>query len=183
MSPAHAATVERQLIHARIVPPRSEKSAYGPHMVAHALNAPYEALLAEAAGGGFVDPPEGWTAAMILAHVAINDRLLAAVTKAVTEGHSPPYDNAPAINSAQLRAYADRTGWDGLLDEVRSGADALMAAAAAMTAEQGQRLVDSRIVDAGNVVMDDAVPWLRILMVHGQNHLPAHRRQLAALRR
>jgi hypothetical protein len=152
-------------------------------MVAHGLNASYDALLAEAAAGGFADPAQGWSAAMILAHVALNDRLLTAVTRALCNGLSQPYDNAPTTDAANLRAYADRVGWEGLLDEVRSGANELMAAATAMTAEQGQRLVDSRIVDDGAMVMNDAVPWARIVMVHGQHHVPERRRQLAALRR
>lgn len=151
-------------------------------MVALALAASYDALLAEATAGGFIDPPSGWTASMILAHVATNDGLLTQVTNAVSAGHSTPYDNAAAIDDAVLRAYADRLGWDGLLVEVRRTAGALMSAATAMTGEQGQRLVNSHIVDAGALVMDDAVAWTRILMVHAQHHLPGHTRQLAALR-
>lgn len=151
-------------------------------MVAHALAASYNALFAEASASRFVDPPSGWSARMILAHIATNDQRLSQITHEVTAGHSPPYDNADAVNDTILRAYADRLGWDGLLEEARTGADALMAAVSEMTDEQGQRLVDSHIVEGGDVVMDDAVPWARLLMVHAQHHLPGHTRQLAALR-
>lgn len=152
-------------------------------MVAHALAASYNALLAEAAAGGFADPPHGWSAAVILAHVAVNDELLTQVTQAVAQGISPPYDNSAASDEVNLRAYADRLGWDGLLVEVRRGADALMTAASALTAEQGQRLVDARIVEDGAVVMDDIVPWIRILMAHAHHQLPAYTRRLVGLRR
>jgi hypothetical protein len=151
-------------------------------MVVHALGAAYNALLAEATAGGFTEPANGWTASMILAHIATNDGLITAVTRAVAQGHAPPYDNAPSINDAGLREYADRLGWDGLLAEVRRTADALMAAATAMTDEQGQRLVSSRIVDGATTVVDDVVPWTRMLIAHAQHHLPQYTRQLAALR-
>lgn len=152
-------------------------------MVALALAASYDALLAEAAAGGFFDPAAGWSAPLILAHIAANDGLLTQVTLAVARGISQPYDNATVSEETTLRAYADRLGWDGLLIEVRTGADALMAAAGAMTAAQGQQLVDARVIDDGKIVMDDAVPWIRMLMAHASHHLPAHTRALAALRR
>lgn len=152
-------------------------------MVQHALAASYKALLSEAATGAFLDPVEGWSAAMILAHIAINDRHLAVVTEAVCAGCFARHDNADAINDNGLREYAARLGWDGLLVEVRQARDALMAAASAMTEQQGQQLVDTHLVDAGTVVVDDALPWSRLLMVHAQHHLPGHMRQLAALRR
>lgn len=151
-------------------------------MVANLLAASYDSLLAEAAAGGFTDPPSGWTAPMILAHIAINDARLAQITSAVSDGLTASNDNSAAVDDDRLREYAARLGWDGLLREVRENADALLAAAAEMTDEQAQRLVNTRIVDAGVTVVDDALPWGRMLLVHAQNHLPAHTRQLIALR-
>lgn len=152
-------------------------------MVQHALAASYKALLSEAATGAFLDPVEGWSASMILAHIAINDRRLAAITETVSAGLFARNDNADAVDDNGLREYAARLGWDGLLVEVRQAGDVLMAATSAMTEQQGQQLVDTHIVDAGAVVVDDALPWSRLLMVHAQHHIPGHMRQLAALRR
>lgn len=152
-------------------------------MVAQMLAASYNTLLAEAAAGGFVDPPTGWTAGMILAHIALNDRRLAQITSAVSDGLTARNDNSDAIDDDRLREYAAGLGWDGLLREVRASADELLAAASEMTEEQSQRLVDTHIVDGGAVVVDDAVPWGRLLLVHAQNHVPDHTRQLVALRR
>lgn len=152
-------------------------------MVQHALAASYTAFLSEAATGAFPDPVEGWSAAMILAHIAINDRRLAVITETVCAGHFARNDNADAVNDNALREYAARLGWDGLLAEVRQAGDALMVVTSAMTEQQGQQLVDTHLVDAGAVVVDDALPWSRFLLVHAQHHLPGHMRQLAALRR
>lgn len=146
------------------------------------LAASYNSLLAEAAAGGFAEPASGWNASMILAHIALNDRRLAQITSAVSDGLTATNNNADSINAEKLRQYAAALGWEGLLREVRASADALLAAAAEMTSEQGQRLVDSYIVEDGRVVMDDAVPWGRLLLVHAQNQLPSLTRQLTALR-
>ena len=151
-------------------------------MVANALASSYNSFLEEAARGGFQEPASGWNAGMILAHVVINDQRLTAITREVCAGRSLRNDNGDAADTESLRQLAERLGWDGLLEEVRSVGSGLMIAVSEMTEEQGQRLVDSHIVDGGVVVVDDAVPWSRLLMVHAQHHLPDHTRQLAALR-
>ncbi len=152
-------------------------------MDTRALSAAYAALLSEAAAGGFREPSPGhWTAGMLLAHIAINDALLLGVTRALAAGTLAAYDNAAAVAETELRRVADKLGWDGLLGEVRRSADALIEAVHGLTQEQGQRLVDTRIVDGGATKVDDAVPWDRLLVVQAQTHLPSLTRQLVALR-
>lgn len=152
-------------------------------MDTQALRAAYDGLLAVAQAGDFHDPRSGeWSAAMVLAHVATNDVLLTEVTRQVAAGHMLTYDNTPTNSEPDLRRTAEELGWDGLLAEVRRRADLLIEAVEALDAAHGQTLVDARIVDAGQVMVDDAVPWSRLLMTHASTHLPMHTRQLTALR-
>lgn len=152
-------------------------------MDTHALRAAYDGLLAVAQAGDFHDPPTGeWSAAMVLAHVATNDVMLTEVTQQVAAGHALRYDNAPASSEAALRRLADELGWDGLIAEVRRRADLLIDAVGTLDSAHAETLVDSRIVDAGQVRVDDTVPWSRLLLAQAHTHIPMHTRQLAALR-
>jgi hypothetical protein len=153
-------------------------------MDTHALRSAYDGLLAVAQAGEFHDPPAGeWTAAMVLAHVATNDVLLTEVTRQVAAGRALRYDNAPASTAGQLRRVVDELGWDGLIAEVRRRADLLIEAVDNLDNVHAETLVDSRIVDAGHAVVDDTVPWSRLLLAQAATHIPMHTRQMAALRR
>jgi hypothetical protein len=152
-------------------------------MDTHALRATYDGLLAVAQAGDFHDPSAGeWSAAMVLAHVATNDGLLTEVTRQVAAGHAITYDNAAANTESRLRGLAEELGWDGLIAEVRRRADLLIEAVDALDSAHAETLVDSRIVDAGQVRVDDTVPWSRLLLAQAHTHIPMHTRQLAALR-
>jgi hypothetical protein len=152
-------------------------------MDTQALRSAYDGLLAVAQAGDFHDPPpHQWSAAEVLAHVATNDQLLTEVTRQVAAGHMLSYDNAPAIAESHLRRLAEQLSWDELIAEVRRRADLLIEAVDALDSAHAETLVDSRIVDAGQVRVDDAVPWSRLLLAQSQTHIPMHTRQLAALR-
>jgi hypothetical protein len=59
-----------------------------------------------AASGPFTAPAneEKWTAALIVAHMAAIDYLLAATISELLAGRTPLHDNRPAIRAPHLRA-------------------------------------------------------------------------------
>lgn len=144
----------------------------------------YDELLGLARGGGFADPPRvGWPAEILLAHVATNDRLLTAVTKALASGLEPVYDNAPSQSRADLEHFAGAAGGvEGLIPIVQEAGLDLIAAAAMLDAESASRTVSMKIRDGVELALDGPVPWGRALDIHAHVHLPAHTQQLAALR-
>jgi len=148
------------------------------------LEKAYLDLLDVARAGGFGDPPKGeWPAATLLAHVAINDRLLANVTRAIANGLDPVYDNAPSQARKDLDHFANAAGGvDGLIPIVQDSGLELIRAAALLDDKSAGHLVSMRILDGNEFALDQPLPWGKALEIHARVHLPAHTEQLAALR-
>lgn len=141
----------------------------------------YEEVLALASGPEPAPSPGDWDRAQVLAHLGVNDVLLAQVTEAILAGRPASYDNAQAIDSQSLRAYAVEAGED-LPERVRAAGRRLATAAGQLSQEQRETLVPARIVGGDEVVLDRAVPWGRLLDTGATRHLPLHAEQLRALR-
>lgn len=123
--------------------------------------------------------PGGWTPERILAHVAVNDELLAAATSALALGLAQPYDNARAIDEDHLaRIEAEAGSYEVLLSAVRRGAEELIEVAGLFGEEAAGTLVPTRIVDGDVLRVDRALPWSTVLRTHARVHLPAHAAQL-----
>ena len=150
------------------------------------LRAAYETFFTEALAGGFGPPPAGgWSAAQVVAHVALNDDGLARVTRALLVDREPSFDNALPNDAAALDALV--TAHDGDLaalvatgrrraDEVCLLLDRLDAAALA-------REVPCHLADGREVMVDGPVGWGPLAVcVQAARHLPAHTDQLRALR-
>lgn len=148
------------------------------------LEEAYRGLLDLAREGGFGSPPDnGWGADLVLAHVAVNDRLLAAATAAVLDGRPAPYDNTVSASEPLLEALARAAGdWDGLLAEVRRCGLALVMLARQLDDAQATTPVQTRIVDGGDVRVEAPMPWSGVLATHAQVHLIEHAQQLRSLR-
>lgn len=148
------------------------------------LEKAYRELLDVGRQGGFGAPPEGeWGAEMVLAHVAVNDRLLAAATAAVLDGRPAPYDNTASASEPLLEALAQAAGdWDGLLAEVRRCGLALVALTRQLDDAQAATPVETRIIDGGQVRVEAPLPWSGVLVTHAQVHLLEHAEQLRSLR-
>lgn len=149
------------------------------------LESSYRRLL-DVARGGPTRPPADtgdWPGEAVLAHVAANDRLLAAVTAQLLDGGSPSYDNGAAGGRPYLDVLAQAAGeWDSLVATVRQCGLELVLLARRLDNRQAATAVPTRITDGGAVRVQGPVPWAGVLNTHAEVHLPAHTRQLAALR-
>lgn len=149
-------------------------------------SAAFFAVADDARSGSSVAPPEGeWTAAQVVAHVAVNDGLLAAVCRAlIHQQELPLLDNATSNDLAVLDRLVDACAGDlGRLVEVgRHRAEQLALLLARLDGEQRQAPVHARLVDGGEVMVDEPRPWWSLAVtVSTRFHLPAHTEQLRSL--
>jgi hypothetical protein len=133
--------------------------------------------------GRFGPPPPGeWTPELVLAHVAVGDRVIAQAAAQVMAGRQPELDNFASQSRPYLEAVAQAAGsWDGLVRLVRQAGDELIALAERMTDEQAGTLVHSRILDGTRMVVDAPFPIGQAVMVPAVVHLAGHAQQLLAL--
>jgi hypothetical protein len=148
------------------------------------LRAAYEDLTAEAAAGGFGPPPAGeWNAAQILAHLALNDTLLAGTIEQVLAGDAAAFDNTEAADWAKVTAYAEEHGGlTGTAEALRGTGRRVCELAGRITAEQAARTVPVFIRDGDEIAVDQPFPLGQLLGLQASFHLPAHADQLRALR-
>ena len=150
-----------------------------------ALRDAYDTFLYEAGIGTFgPDPADGWGALRVVAHMAVNDELLAATTRQLLDDDpNPAYDNAPAQDPANLDEVAKSVGGMlGLVDAVRGGSEALILLVEVLDEQVADTLVPVRIKDGEGYAIDGPTPWSRILRAQHAFHLPSHTDQLRALR-
>ncbi len=124
----------------------------------------------------------GWRPDDVLAHLIVNDRLLATAVRSVLEGAARPYDNLDAIEVAELRAAAEKHGGTaGLIGELEASSRELLDLAGRLDDEQGACQVPVRILDGDVLRVDQPLPVASLLTIQARRHLPMHQEQLAAL--
>jgi hypothetical protein len=144
-------------------------------------------LAARAAGPGQgPGPPDddglAWGPDDVLAHLIINDRLLARAVRSVLEGTAEPYDNLDAIELAELRALAGELGGPArLADGLAASSRELLELAGRLDEAQAATRLPVRIVDNGEVFIDRPIPVAGLLATQARAHLPMHQRQLSEL--
>lgn len=148
------------------------------------LRAAYDVLLAEIAAGGFGPPPPGkWTAEQVVGHVALNDELLAEATEAVLAGAPWAYYNHNAVHTPEVDDFvADCGDLAGLTTRLRGTSHRLCALVDRLDVLAADTPVETHIRDGDRIVVDEPLPWGRVLDIHQRVHLPAHTDQLRALR-
>jgi hypothetical protein len=148
------------------------------------LDAAYQAFVAEATADGFgPPPPDEWTARQVVAHIALNDDLLAAAAGLVLAGEPGRFDNSNAADWAKVSAFADEHGsLAGGVEAVRASGARVCAIAGRLTDEQAATSIDVFILDGADVAVDEPLPIGRLLAIQASFHLPAHADQLRALR-
>jgi uncharacterized protein YndB with AHSA1/START domain len=150
-----------------------------------AVAAGYDEFFAEAEKGGFGPPPDGeWDAAQVVAHVALNDLAMTAVTHALVFQREPVFENVVCQERSNLDAVIKScSDWAGLVAFGRACADRSMAAVRRLNADQLAHLVACRLEHDGVVVMEDSRPWGPMATdSQASFHLAAHIGQLRDLR-
>lgn len=150
-----------------------------------ALRDAYDTFLYEAASGGFgPGPDDGWGAERVLAHMALNDELLAATTRQLLDGDPhPAYDNAMSQEPANLDAFTKSVGgMSGLIDAVRGNSEVLILLIESLDEQTADTELPVRIKDGDEYAIDGPTAWSRIVRAQHAFHLPAHTDQLRALR-
>jgi hypothetical protein len=151
------------------------------------LEAAYRAVLDLATTGPGPDPAAGgddraWRAEDVLAHLVLNDRLLARAVRSVLEGAAQPYDNAEAIDQAELRDLGERVGgMAGLVAALEASSRELLELAGRLDQAQGATPLAARIVDGDETRVDQPMPVAGLLTIQARVHLPMHERQLGEL--
>jgi hypothetical protein len=135
---------------------------------------------ASPAGSAAGDP--AWEPGDVLAHLVVNDRLLARAVRSVLEGSARPYDNADAVELAELRALGrDLGGTAGLLGELKRSSRELLDLAGRLDEGQAATPVPVRILDGDVLRIDHPLPVASLLTIQARRHLPMHQAQLAEL--
>ena|SRR5271166_5467781 len=118
----------------------------------------------------FAAPLGGWTARMVVAHLALNDRLLIG---AVATGE---FDNTAATDRAHLQAHPDP------LTALEASSAEVLDLLAGLSADQAAAPVSVRIAEVGDAAVDQPMRLAEVVDLHTRHHLPGHLEQLLALR-
>lgn len=152
-----------------------------------ALAAAYAAFFDQAERGGFGEPPDGeWDADQVLAHVALNDLAMTAVTHAIVQRRQNlRFENVLCQDREVLAAEIARAGGLGsLVARGRHTADIATIAVSRLDADQLATPVHCVLHHDGEVVLDQPMPWGQVaIAIQAARHLPAHLEQLADLGR
>ena len=135
-----------------------------------------------AGSGSGAGDGEAWEPDDVLAHLVLNDRLLARAVRSVLDGNAQPYDNLDAIEPARLRELTGGLGDSaGLIGELESSSRELMDLAGRLDEAQAATEVPVRIVDGDRLFVDNPLPVGRLLDIQARRHLPMHEAQLSEL--
>jgi hypothetical protein len=130
-----------------------------------------------AAGDG-----EAWGPDDVLAHLILNDRLLARAVRSVLDGTAQPYDNLDAVDLAELRALGRELGGTaGLLAALEASGRELVDLAGRLDEARGASPVPVRIFDGDQLRVDGPLPVAGLLGIQARRHLPMHEAQLSEL--
>jgi Mycothiol maleylpyruvate isomerase N-terminal domain len=153
-------------------------------MDADDLRAGYERFLRAATSAAGCDGTDaaGWSVAMVVAHVAANDRLIAGHLSSAIAGMDTAYDNQTVYRAVDLRPILDaRPDVDAQIADARASS-AELAALVEQLDEGTSSLVFQTIITDGDVVqLNGPVPLAGLLGAQVRVHLPLHTAQIEAL--
>ena len=125
---------------------------------------------------------EAWGPDDVLAHLILNDRLLARAVRSVLDGTAQPYDNLDAIDVAGLRAIGQDLGATAaLIAELEASSRELVELAGRLDEAQAASPVPVRILDGDQLRVDSPLPVAGLLNIQARRHLPIHEAQLSEL--
>lgn len=147
-----------------------------------ALREAYEEFHAAASRSHAAPTDGGWSAELVVAHIALTDELFAGTARALLDGRPAAYDNAAASFGPNLVHYLDATGdRDQQLADARRRSRDLCALVEALDHVTAATAVHVRVIDGSTVTVDQRLPFATALHVHATVHLPTHTYDLMAL--
>jgi hypothetical protein len=109
--------------------------------------------------------------------------VLAAVTRALLAGRETSLENVVSTDESVLDRWVGRhVTMDALVTAGRERSEHLVALLTRLDERAAQTPVPARLAHAGTVVVDEPLPWARIVALQLGGHLPGHTAQLRALR-
>lgn len=152
-------------------------------METKSLREAYAQVIDEARTGTFGPPPEGeWSALHVIAHIATNDEIVAGIAEQALAGQHLPFYNHDAVDTAGLTERIKT--FDGLaaLTDWLTETSARVCALTEQLPGDDTMVVHVHLEDGGKVRHDAPMPWSALVHHQTHVHLPAHLRQLRALR-
>ncbi|RKN49599.1 hypothetical protein [Micromonospora endolithica] len=149
-----------------------------------ALRRAYSDVLAEVDAGGFGVAPAGMLGAeQIVAHLAANDEVMSEATEAVLAGAPFAYYDLAGVHRPELDALAAECGGlDGLATLLRATSQKLLTLVDRL-GPAADTPVETHLREGFDLVVDEPLPWARVIDLHTRVHLPKHQAQLQTLRR
>jgi hypothetical protein len=148
------------------------------------LRAAYDRFLASAMSSAncVAADDAGWTVAMVVAHVATNDRLIAAHLRRAMAGEPTAYDNRSVYRASELQPILDAApDVRSQIDDVRRTSSDVVGLAEQMSEDVAALAFQTNIMDGEIVQVDGPVPLAGLLGAQVRVHLPLHAAQIEAL--
>ncbi|MBO1333724.1 hypothetical protein [Streptomyces sp. VRA16 Mangrove soil] len=149
-----------------------------------ALRGAHEKLLDAAATPGLGEAADGgWDADRILAHLLSADAATSTVALGVVAGSRPTFDNRIFLDAWNSeRIIVEHPGRADLLEHVRRQAAVLCDITDQLGEEAAEVLVPTILLSNDALALDQPIPLASLISGLAENHVPAHTRQLLALR-
>ena len=119
---------------------------------------------------------------MVVAHVAMNDRLIAAHLRRAMAGEPTAYDDRTVYRASELQPIVDADpDVRSLVDDARRSSSDVLELAAQMSEGVAALAFQTNIMDGDVVQVDGPVPLAGLLRAQLRVHLPLHTAQIEAL--
>jgi len=148
------------------------------------LQVAYERFLGTASSSACCDAADaaGWTVAMVVAHVAMNDRLIAAHLRRAIAGEPTAYDNRSVYRASELQPVLDADpDVHAQIDAARRSSSDVLRLAERMDEDVAALAFQTNIMEGDIVQVDGPVPLAGLLGAQVRVHLPLHTAQIEAL--
>jgi hypothetical protein len=148
------------------------------------LRAAYDRFLRTAMSSADCDAADsaGWTVALVVAHVATNDRLIAAHLRRAMAGKPTAYDNRTVYRASELQPIVDADpDVRSLIEDARRSSSDVVELAEQMSEDVAGLAFQTNIMDGDIVQVDGPVPLAGLLGAQVRVHLPLHTAQIEAL--
>ena len=153
-------------------------------MDASDLRTAYERFLETATASVLCEAsdPAGWTVATVVAHIAANDRLIAAHLRRAMAGEPTGYDNRTVYRATELQPIVDaEPDVRSLIADARRSSTEVLSLTEQLSRSVAALAFQTNIMDGDTVQVDGPVPLAGLLGAQVRVHLPLHTAQIETL--